>query len=489
MGLSRSIAAGCLVALAAGCSPSGELAARPHKPSSREPLGPFLVKPYLQPGDAPGLVAGGIIQVLWQTEDVDADWAIECRPAAERPWRPTAAPTARRIAVVGFPPHRLYRAALAGLEPGSDFSYRVRRGGEVVFMADGRGPKPAGKPHKFVVFGDCGANTEEQRAIACRAYEERPDYVMITGDIVYNRGRISEYREKFWPIYNADEASPSQGAPLLRSTLFLAAPGNHDIGTRDLGKYPDGLAYFLYWAQPLNGPIGVDGSAHVPRLEGPEANQKAFRDAAGPNYPRMGNFSFDYGDVHWTVLDANPYVDWTDRELRAWVERDLAAARRAAWRFVAIHQPGFQSARKHSDEENMRVMADVFEAGGVQVVFCGHVHNYQRTFPLRFQVERDRDNKPIRRKELVDGRWTLDRTFDGITRTRPVGVIYLVTGAGGASLYNPEQQDDPATWKEFTHKFVSKSHSLTVAEVDGSRLIVRQVSLRGEELDRFVVTR
>jgi hypothetical protein len=391
--------------------------------------------------------------------------------------------------VEGVPPHRLYRATLAGLEPGGRFSYKVRRGGEIVFAAEGRGPKLAGKPQKFVVFGDCGANTEEQRVIACRAYEARPDYVMITGDIVYDRGRISEYREKFWPIYNADEASPSQGAPLLRSTLFFAAPGNHDIGSRDLGKYSDGLAYFLYWAQPLNGPVGEEGSAHVPRLEGPEANQRAFRDAAGPNYPRMGNFSFDYGDVHWTVLDANPYVDWTDRELRAWVERDLAAARGAAWRLVAIHQPGFQSARKHSDEENMRVMADIFEAGGVQVVFCGHVHNYQRTYPLRFEVERDRDNKPIRRKELVGGRWTLDRLFDGITRTRPEGVIYLVTGAGGASLYNPEQQDDPTTWKEFTQKFVSKIHSLTVAEVDGSRLIVRQVSLRGEEIDRFAVTK
>jgi hypothetical protein len=69
--------------------------------------------------------------------------------------------------------------------------------------------------------------------------------VLITGGIVYARGRISEYREKFWPIYNAEEASPSRGAPLLRSTLFLAAPGNDDIGTRDLDTYPDGLAYFL----------------------------------------------------------------------------------------------------------------------------------------------------------------------------------------------------------------------------------------------------
>ncbi len=34
---------------------------------------------------------------------------------------------------------------------------------------------------------------------------------MITGDIVYGKGLISEYRENFWPIYNADEPSPGSG--------------------------------------------------------------------------------------------------------------------------------------------------------------------------------------------------------------------------------------------------------------------------------------
>jgi hypothetical protein len=143
MRLSRSVAACCLVVLAVGCSPSGELAAQSQRPPAREPLGPFLVKPYLQHGDAPGLVAGGIIQVLWQTEDVDANWAVECRPGADRPWRPVSSPTAHRIGVEGVPPHRLYRAALVGLEPGGGFSYRVRRGGEIVFAAEG---KARGRP-------------------------------------------------------------------------------------------------------------------------------------------------------------------------------------------------------------------------------------------------------------------------------------------------------------------------------------------------------
>ena len=116
----------------------------------------------------------------------------------------------------------------------------------------------------------------------------------------------------------------SSGAPLLRSSLFVAAPGNHDIATRDLGQYPDGLAYFLYWDQPRNGPPAVAAASPVPPLIGPEANQKAFIQAAGDAYPRMASFSFDYGNAHWTVLDSNPYVDWTNPELRAWVVHDLA---------------------------------------------------------------------------------------------------------------------------------------------------------------------
>ncbi len=472
-----------------GCQKPADETAKGRLPTIENATGPFVVKPYLQWGDDPGTGTSKSLAVLWHDGDVDAEWAVEFRLGTDGPWRKAAAPLMRRIAVQGIPPHRLYRTELAGLEPGASFSYRLRESGEIVFGADSHAPKAADVPHRFVVFGDCGVNSAEQRAVAFQAYEAKPDFVMITGDIVYDRGRISEYREKFWPIYNADEASPSQGAPLLRSTVFLAAPGNHDIATRDLDRFPDSLAYFLYWAQPLNGPPGAEGSAHVPKLVGSAENKKAFVKAAGSNYPRMANFSFDYGDAHWTVLDANPYVDWSDRDLQSWVERDLASARGATWRFVSLHQPGFNSARKHFDEQNMRRLTEVFEAGGVDIVFCGHVHNYQRSYPLRFVAERGGDGESTRRKELVGGRWKLDRSFDGHSKTRPDGVIYLVTGGGGASLYNPEQEDDPASWQEFTHKFVSKVHSLTVADVNGRALTIRQLSLRGQELDRFRVTK
>jgi hypothetical protein len=203
----------------------------------------------------------------------------------------------------------------------------------------------------------------------------------------------------------------------------------------------------------------------------------------------MATFSFDYGNGHWTVLDSNTAVDWTDPVLRAWVERDLAAARDAAWRFVAFHHPAFNSAKAHFGDQRMRVLAEVFQAGRVDVVFNGHVHNYQRTFPLLFTPDRGPDGRPAHDGDKVPGRWTLDRSFDGRTHTRPRGVIHLITGAGGAGLYNTDQQDDPASWQPFTDKFVSRTHSLTITDVDGPTLTVRQVSADGQEIDRFVVTK
>ena len=92
-------------------------------------------------------------------------------------------------------------------------------------------------------------------------------------------------------------------------------------------------------------------------------------------------------------------------------------------------------------------------------------------------------------EDKVPGRWTLDTSFDGRDNTRPLGVIYVITGAGGATLYNIDQQDDPASWQPYTHKFVSRINSLTIADVNGPTLTVRQVSANGQELDRFVVTK
>lgn len=439
----------------------------------------FLEKPYLQLGDAPGLSDPESMLIVWQSPDRSSGWQVEVKSGSS--WKAAEEPVAHRIAVQGVDPHIVWTARVSDLKPGAEFDYRVLHLGAQIFTARGRTRKHASESYRFVVFGDCAAGTPAERAIAYQAYKVQPDFILIAGDIVYSAGRIPEYREKFFPVYNSDTASLESGAPLARSVLFLAAPGNHDLASRDIAKRPDALAYFYYWFEPLN---GLRATAFA-TLAGDQQDRDNFLASAGDRFPRMANFSFDYGNAHWTILDSNPYADWSKPELKKWVEDDLASAQKATWRFVGFHHPGFNSSKAHFDDQQMRVLAPVFEKGKVDIVFAGHVHNYQRSHPLRFQPT-SFDFSTSRR---VDGKFTLDSDFDGLSHTQMDGVLYLITGGGGAGLYNPEQQDDPASLQPFTVKFVSKVHSLTEAEVHGRTLKFHQISDQGDVVDSFTVTK
>ena len=449
-------------------------------------VGPFLATPYLQLGDKPAL---DDLTLIWHADDRDADWSVEVRSPVDAPWKPAGKPSNRPIILDGVERQRVYRAILPGLAPGERFRYRVNLGGAPAFESEARAKVPPGRPHRFVSFGDSSKNSDGQREVAYQASLLKPDYILITGDIVYFQGRVGEYRPKFFPIYASPEASPGLGAPLLGTTLFVGVAGNHDLMVNDFGRAPDLMAYFYFWSQPLNGPIPGPKTELSPPLRGPEARLKAFREAAGPNYPRMANFSFDYGDVHWTVLDSNPYANWSDVDLRVWVAEDLARARDKPWKFVTFHHPGFHSSKEHQPEQQMRQLADVFEAGGVSIVFSGHVHNYQRTYPLKFTIQAEPDARHIPPDHPVPGKIAIDKAYDGTARTRPDGIIYLVTGAGGAELYSRGQNARPSTWQPFTKTFVSDIHSLTVVDVEASTTTVRQIDADGKELDRFTVAR
>ncbi len=332
---------------------------------------PFIEKPYLQLGNMPSLSDKESMLVMWHAADRNDAWAVDYK-VADGKWAKAQVGVAHRVVVAGIEPHRVMEARLTGLKPGEQFSYRVRQSEEVVFQATGRARKAVGQPYRFAVFGDCAQMTDGQRAIANQVVQAKPDFLFITGDIVYSRGKIAEYREKYFPYYNTEET------PLIRSTLLLAAPGNHDTAGADFTRDPDAMAYFYYWSQPTNGFVAP------PPMVGTEEAKKAFLDAAGPTFPKMANFSFDYGNSHWTVLDSNKYNDWTKPEFREWLIKDLKAAQNAGWRFVGFHHPGFNSSKVHFGDQWMRLLAPIFEQYIVDIVFAGHVHNYQRSWPMKF---------------------------------------------------------------------------------------------------------
>src|SRR6185436_9364502 len=116
-------------------------------------------------------------------------------------------------------------AMLRPLAPGSEVEYRVHRGDAVAFVAKARTRAPAGRPFRCVVVGDCGTDSPQQKRVAYQIHRQQPEFVFIPGDLVYNDGRISEYRSSFFPIYTQEQAAPELGAPLLSSTVLLGGRG------------------------------------------------------------------------------------------------------------------------------------------------------------------------------------------------------------------------------------------------------------------------
>ncbi len=165
--------------------------------------------------------------------------------------------------------------------------------------------------------------------------------------------------------------------------------------------------------------------------------------AARPHY------SFNWGGVHVAVLNSDVGAVPKDRrdefwtEQKRWLEDDLASAAKADFRFVVLHHPPFSATGRRGPNEQSRELIPTFEKRGVSVVFAGHDHNYQRH---------------------AKG-----------------GIQYIVTGGGGAPLYdaNPPIPD-------ITVKAIKAEHFVNV-KVTGAKAVITAVGLDGKELDRLEI--
>lgn len=462
---------------------------------------PFVVKPMIQLGARDGKA---MFEIVFAGAGVAADYKL--RVYADRSgtldFTPTEFyPVNLPEAQPKIPVHKVFRVPVSGLEPGERFSYRINFADKQVFAATAQAPTAEGEKTRIVVTGDIAKWGADERRIAHRAYQEKPNMVVLVGDIAYDDGRIIEYFEKFFPPYNSDQAADALGAPILRSIMTVAVPGNHCVGrpetlaVPDFNEFADHFAYLVYWSQPLNAPVSVAAAAAYGKdLIGPKSRKDALFAAAGKRAPAMLNFSFDHGDAHWVVLDSNRYMDWTDPVLRDWLEKDLMSTTKT-WKFVTFHHSCFHSSRKHQDGVRMRLVADIFQKCGVDIVFTGHVHTYERTYPLRFTLKnkladlgKTEANDLIAETVKYEGDLELDKDYDGVTVTRPRGVIYLTTGAGGAPLHTEAM---PSDLKMQPQTAVTRPgrHSLTVLDMYGTKLVARQITAQGEELDRFEITK
>ncbi|OGG46287.1 MAG: hypothetical protein A3F84_08060 [Candidatus Handelsmanbacteria bacterium RIFCSPLOWO2_12_FULL_64_10] len=167
-------------------------------------------------------------------------------------------------------------------------------------------------------------------------------------------------------------------------------------------------------------------------------------------------YSFDYGNAHFIFLDSTPSTGGfgPGSEQRAWLEKDLQseAARGATWRFVIFHHPVYSSGNHESALPQRKAFVPLFERYGVDVAFSGHDHTYERSWPWRGDRRDDRN-----------------------------GVVYVVTGGGGAPLYDVK-------WSPWT-AFARRVNHFTLVSVEGERLTIEAVDVDGGRFDGTAIDR
>lgn len=509
--------------------------------------------PYIQLGDNGSFGPTDQIVIAWQTDETApkvSAYKVEFQAAAEQGrghsegnWdsvKPQARVVDNYLAadsslppVSGaYGPHSNYIAVLRGLRYDTEYKYRVTGpgmpGGGFTASFHTRTRSSA---FSFIVEGDEGffpvvPNSDPSIIVD---YEARiahlinnaanlqvphvpsrpaPDFIINTGDNVYNEGTEDNYRDFFFPVYNNDQDSNETGAPILRSTLFVPVAGNHDLGSTGVSANlladnsapaysgsmsgGDGLVYFTDLYMPQNGPKGFDlqyqwnvntstpdnftFSYQGQNYSSPAAIA-AFRNSTkvdtgkGPStqIDHQSNFSYDYGTAHIVYLDANPHLFNNvypggspyntasttfvpyPTALGQWLINDLDSSHQP-WKIVVYHQPAFTSGDASIFVNQMRTVAKLLEDHGVNLVFNGHDHNYQRSRPLRATA---RTAGPLSTTAGTPAVY-VDQKFDGNSQTVPDGVLYLVEGAAGNRDFDGDyapprgsglglDQDDSAT--------------------------------------------
>jgi acid phosphatase type 7 len=427
----------------------------------------FIHYPYLQIGNQTSVESK--LTLVWHVAENSDRWSVRYQTASG--WN-TITPTSSLIETI-TPNYSSYSAELLNLNSNTIFNYEVIKNDTVVFTSTAKSPRYGVTQWRLNAFGDCGFGSVPQAEVASEVLKSNPDLIISTGDTVYNSSTATEYETKFWNYYNSDLTG------IMRKIPWVAVPGNHDFYAGDLSVAPDGMAYFYFWHQPTNGPKIPANSPMNPQIGG---STSAFVRTAGTRYPNMANFSFDYGNAHIVVLNSNPNMNWTDKTLRAWLSADLKKANPNFWRIVSYHHPEFQSAPSHADNKWMRALSDLFVKFKVDIVLNGHVHNYQRTRPILTT------NKGLSKELLYENNWEFDRAYNGNTNIITDGVIRIVTGAGGAPLYNTNYDTLPKLWLPFTEKYISK-HSFSQLDFSNDLLDFKQIDKAGTTIDQFVLKR
>jgi hypothetical protein len=302
---------------------------------------------------------------------------------------------------------------ISGLQANSKYYYEIRVG-ENVLVDDSddlffrtHPTSTAGMKVRGWVLGDCGTANDDQRAVRDAYYKyigsEPTDMMLFLGDNAYDRGTDKEYQKALFE--NMYEQR-------LKNTIAWSCIGNHD-GYSAKSETQSGPYYNIF---------------HFPT--------KA--ECGGTASGTEAYYSFDYGDVHFISLDSHQSDRSVGGAMYAWAENDLASTS-AKWVIAFWHHPAYSMGSHNSDTENRLIemrqnFVPLMEKYGVDVIFSGHSHSYERSYMLHGHYG-DSDSFDKEKNTVSNGSGNGREDRDGAYRKTAdlegKGMVYLTAGSSG----------------------------------------------------------
>ncbi len=350
----------------------------------------LLVEPYLQFGTKTSMT------VMWHTTQ---------KATSVVHYGETSAVKRQEVADAQM----IHEVTLTQLKPDTQYFYKVvstTQDGDAYesSVATFRTAVERETPFAFAVMSDTQGNPEVSRQLATLAWGQRPSFALHIGDLVSTGRNHDHWLKHFFPGMR----------PLINYVPFFPVLGNHEQNARH---------YYNYVSLPT------------------------------PEY----YYTFPYGNTQFFMIDTNQNVDPASVQY-TWLKEQLSSST-ATWKIVCHHHPPFSS--DENDYGNLwktnkgtlgdlrvRQLVPLYEEHHVDIVWNGHIHSYERTWPI--QAEKAVEEK---------------------------APFYMITGGGGGGL------ESPAPTRPYFQNNVRYGHHYVMVYINGGTLELKAFSLDGRLFD------
>jgi len=308
----------------------------------------------------------------------------------------------------------------------------------------------------------------------------------MLGDNAYRQGTDHEHQLAVFDVYRE----------ILSTTPVWPTIGNHEMGFLGASVSTEPEGYAILGDGETGGPDPAPDSP-MPYLN--IFTLPTDGEAGGLASGTEQYYSFNYANVHIISLDSQ--LSARDEANRAtmlqWLTDDLMA-NTADWTIVIFHHPPYTKGSHDSDQllggidqpifDMREEFTPVFDRYGVDLVYSGHSHIYERSYYINGHTGLADTFDPSVNAELNDMGMPAtgqgDEAYSQITRNGTDDkVVYTVAGNGGKVTFVSEGFPHPA------HFFSELTLGSVVIDLNETTLDARFIGVTGEVLDSYTVTR